>query len=301
MYELSPRLKYRILEKSIEILVPNQGLVTISNLDSRDINIFESLVKKNSKQIENSKIIKKLKKLNFLISRIDKENDLENRNIAWYNYYSKDPLKVLDVFSKIKICILGCGGLGSVIFNQLLQAGFRNLIIVDNSVIDQPDLNRQLIFKKSDINSFKVDVLEKYAITEYDNLSIKTYKDYIDSPAILNKIIDSEQPEFIFNCIDTPGNIKQIVMTSILQTDSIILFGSVGLTDGTIGPLLDNPEDKINYLKKIKNEDYSKVLLGSISMTNSIIASKMALECVFYYLNLPVKSYNKEIVLDFEN
>ncbi|THA46495.1 HesA/MoeB/ThiF family protein, partial [Histophilus somni] len=51
---------------------------------------------------------------------------------------------------------LGCGGLGSHILYELTAVGFLNITIVDFDKIELSNLNRQILYKESDIGKSKV-------------------------------------------------------------------------------------------------------------------------------------------------
>ena len=39
------------------------------------------------------------------------------------------------------VCIIGCGGLGGSVIEQLIRVGFENLTIVDEDVFDKTNMN----------------------------------------------------------------------------------------------------------------------------------------------------------------
>lgn len=59
------------------------------------------------------------------------------------NYFDE---KMLEKLSKVKVLIIGCGGLGSNIAIMLVRSGIKNLTIVDFDRVDISNLNRQNYF-----------------------------------------------------------------------------------------------------------------------------------------------------------
>lgn len=59
------------------------------------------------------------------------------------NYFDE---KMLEKLSKVKILIIGCGGLGSNIAVLLVRCGVKNLTIIDFDKVDISNLNRQNYF-----------------------------------------------------------------------------------------------------------------------------------------------------------
>ncbi len=59
------------------------------------------------------------------------------------------------------VLIAGVGGLGTVVAESLVRAGVGRLWLVDNDRVSEPDLNRQILYKRQDIGQKKVDVAVK--------------------------------------------------------------------------------------------------------------------------------------------
>jgi len=62
-----------------------------------------------------------------------------------------------------KVAIIGCGGLGSVIANNLTRAGIGFLRLIDNDKLELSNLQRQFLFDENDVkkNLFKVMAAKK--------------------------------------------------------------------------------------------------------------------------------------------
>lgn len=58
---------------------------------------------------------------------------------------------------RAKVLVLGAGGLGCPILTYLAAAGIGSLGIVDEDVVDESNLHRQVLYTMDDVGSFKVD------------------------------------------------------------------------------------------------------------------------------------------------
>ena len=54
--------------------------------------------------------------------------------------------KLFDCNKQARILIVGVGGIGCEIIKNLIQLGFKNLLLVDYDKIDITNLNRQFFF-----------------------------------------------------------------------------------------------------------------------------------------------------------
>ena len=57
-----------------------------------------------------------------------------------------------------KVVIIGCGGLGGYLIEELARLGVGNLVLIDSDVIEEHNLNRQLLSSLEALNRAKVEV-----------------------------------------------------------------------------------------------------------------------------------------------
>ncbi len=72
-------------------------------------------------------------------------------------------IKLIDV-KKLKetaVLVIGVGGLGCPVAEILTRCGIGKLYLIDKGIIDEPDLNRQILYTQKDIGKKKVEVATK--------------------------------------------------------------------------------------------------------------------------------------------
>ena len=84
----------------------------------------------------------------------EKEYEIFSR-LFILNEFSEENLKIL---SKIKIGIVGIGGIGCPLSQYLVSSGVKELLLVDGDIIEKSNLNRQILFNLNDIGRKKVEV-----------------------------------------------------------------------------------------------------------------------------------------------
>lgn len=62
---------------------------------------------------------------------------------------------------KAKVLIAGVGGLGCTVSSLLIRLGAGQVYLLDDAVVDEPDLNRQILYDRSDLGHKKVVVAQK--------------------------------------------------------------------------------------------------------------------------------------------
>jgi hypothetical protein len=285
--KLRSDLKYNYTETTLKVAVPLRGVFTLYGVTREDFDIFKRLslgfdvneisilkYKPIFRVLENAQLINTNVNFGGL-------NSIDTRTLEWLNHYVTDPVSKLQYLRQQKIAILGCGGLGSEIYLNLLRIGFRNFFILDSSTVDLPDLNRQAIYRRADIGKEKVEVCSDFAKSEFKDVTISTSTVKITNEFDLSSILNHENPDFIYSCIDEPvGLAKYIVTKASINIKSPVIFGEVGLNDAVIGPLLKNSYDKSDYAWFLNNSslcaELNSICEGSLSFTNSIAANLQA-------------------------
>ncbi len=83
--------------------------------------------------------------------------------IKWW-----DQKKIQDA----KILVVGAGALGNEILKNLALLGAGNIIVVDMDTIEESNLSRSILFRKSDIGRLKAEVAEDYVKNIYPDCKI---------------------------------------------------------------------------------------------------------------------------------
>lgn len=125
------------------------------------------------------------------------DNTEFNRQVLAFGATGQAKLK------KLKICIVGLGGTGSIIAQQLSYLGVENFLLIDPDNVENTNLNRLVGATFKDIGAPKVNTIERNLKAIRPTASVETNQGSIidDSTASLLKEVD-----FIFCCTDSHGS-----------------------------------------------------------------------------------------------
>lgn len=239
------------------------------------------------------KFLKNLKENNFLrtyssyTSYLEAEK-LDNYNYKQYRYLEakfEDPVLAYDKLVNSTVCILGVGGVGISIIENLVGCGVKKYLLIDFDVVEKSNFNRQFIFKNEDIGRDKILCTRKYITDRIEKAEIKCLKQKINSVEDFEKIIASNKVDMVINAADYPTNIEDIVYHTCAKFHMPSISVGIGRDSGYWGPLKigDIPQrNNSKELQSLTEPIIAKPTEVSLGIINTIISSMAALDIVLY-------------------
>jgi len=100
------------------------------------------------------------------------------------------------------VLIIGLGGVGGICAEMIVRAGVGKMTIVDNDLIDESNINRQIPALQSTVKQSKAKVLANRLIDINPLLELTVLEIFVDDTLTLN-LIEKEKWDYIVDCIDT--------------------------------------------------------------------------------------------------
>ena len=148
--------------------------------------------------------------------------------------------KNIEKLFKLKITIIGLGGIGCPLVKYLLSSGIRNFTLIDGDIVEKSNLNRQILFTIDDLGKKKVDVAKKILLKNNPKSIIKTIDKNINSQNV-NLLKNSS---IIIDTIDNWENTK-ILNEFCVNNNITYLFSSVVGFDVQIGVFPNNKKNHV--------------------------------------------------------
>ena len=160
----------------------------------------------------------------------EKEYEIFSR-LFILNEFSEDNLKIL---SKIKIGIVGIGGIGCPLSQYLVSSGVKELLLVDGDIVEKSNLNRQILFNLNDIGKKKVEVAKhklKLINSEckIDMIDVNVSSSNLNSLNDCNIIVDATDDWFtskLLNEYCIKHSINFLYSSALRHDLQIILFNN---------------------------------------------------------------------------
>jgi molybdopterin/thiamine biosynthesis adenylyltransferase len=107
------------------------------------------------------------------------------------------------ILESMRIGIVGLGGTGSIVLQQLLHLGIRDLLLIDPDTIEETNLNRLVGATPLDVGYPKVTVAEAWAHKINPNVKIEVRQGSVLRASVAQLLADTD---FTFCCTDSHGS-----------------------------------------------------------------------------------------------
>ncbi len=107
------------------------------------------------------------------------------------------------ILKSIRVGIVGLGGTGTVVLQQLAHLGVRKFLLVDPDIVDETNLNRLIGARSKDISKSKVSIAAAWAKRIEPSAEIESKKESVLLERSARPLVDTD---FVFCCTDSEGS-----------------------------------------------------------------------------------------------
>ena len=136
-------------------------------------------------------------------------------------------------FKGLKVLVLGAGGVGCEVLHNLATAGISSIHVIDMDTVDLTNLNRQFLFRSSDIGQFKASAAAHFIMKRFPHVTVTYSNDRVEKnpPAFFSEF------NFVLLAVDTIRARKWVnAMLASLVMWRPVLVTAADAAAGTAGP-----------------------------------------------------------------
>lgn len=152
------------------------------------------------------------------------------------------------------VAIFGVGGVGGYVLESLVRSGVGHIVIIDNDVVSESNINRQIIATTKTIGLAKVDVAEERAKEINPDVEIIKYKTFY-LPENRNQF-DFGKYDYVVDAIDTvTAKIDIILQCKLLNVPIISAMGAGNKMNPTMLEVSDISKTEMDPLCKVMRRE----------------------------------------------
>ncbi len=197
----------------------------------------------------------------------------------------------MDTLSTKTALIIGCGGLGGYVIEELARAGVGKLILVDGDVFSRSNMNRQLMAKEETLGVPKANVYAK-RLGEISHCTVESHVAFFDEGNA--SLID--KADVVIDCVDNVPT-RKFIAKECRRRGKLFVHGAIEGEEGQV--MLCFPGDK-TFEKFYANVDDS-TRHETVSYAVATVASIQANVAVKALLGQTEKFEKKLILIDLES
>lgn len=149
---------------------------------------------------------------------------LDERYMRQVLFWGEEKQQLLE---RATVLVAGIGGLGATVSQLLARAGIGKLYLVDDGLVDWPDLHRQLLYTEADIGQSKLDVARERLLQINSTVKIELLRARIDR--------SFEPPEeiiFVADCLDNYSS--RFDLAACLTSGTLLVHGGIDKEQGQV-------------------------------------------------------------------
>lgn len=210
--------------------------------------------------------------------------------------------EVIERIAKARVIIFGVGGVGSWCAEALVRSGIRHLTIVDNDVVADTNLNRQLMATIDTVGQVKVEALRNRLLSINPDAEITALRQTYSKDT--QESFRLETYDFVVDAIDSLKDKTSLIMhaTEIAKSIRTGKLKREGITNelifiSSMGAALrmDPTQVRVAEFWKVRNDTLARAIRRKLKHNQQTPAVKF--QCV-YSEELPMQNLGDDNALD---
>lgn len=176
-------------------------------------------------------------------------------------YFSRTELlfgkEKMEILKNSRVAVFGVGGVGGYVVEALARSGVGCLDIIDNDVVSESNINRQIIATVDTIGKFKVDVARDRILSINPQVVVNAHNTFFMPDT--SQLFDFKEYDYVVDAIDTvTGKLELIQRAFDAGTPIISSMGAGNKLDPTAFRVSDISKTSVCPLAKVMRRELKK-------------------------------------------
>jgi molybdopterin/thiamine biosynthesis adenylyltransferase len=158
-------------------------------------------------------------------------------NLAFLRTFSNMAASAETMVRRVRdshVLVLGVGGLGSNVLQNLCGLGVGRLTLVDRDDVEPRNFARQFVYRAQDIGRPKIERAAEW-VREFDpQIEVRTIRADFTDAASVAQVVESTRPDAVCAAVDDPAEIDQWVNAACVRVGVPFVRGGMTVTEGVI-------------------------------------------------------------------
>jgi len=179
----------------------------------------------------------------------------------------------LEMLQKSTVLIAGVGGLGCIVSELLVRRGIGELILVDQKEIDEPDLNRQLLYTSADLGRQKLEIAKQRLEAIHSFTKIETIDMKISDNMDFFDKVGTYKFAGIADCLDNYNS--RFDLEKLLNDDNFLIHGGVRNDFGQVTTITKGKSLKALYAGQKEDGEPIPVCPEVVAIIGSLMVKEI--------------------------
>ena len=215
---------------------------------------------------------------------------LEHRYDRNFLALTNDECKTLHA---ARVTVVGCGGLGGYVAEQLARIGVGHLRLIDSDVFEETNLNRQLFCTECTLGIPKVHVAAERLVEVNSEVQVDAYKETLTCNNAAQLIAESQ---CVIDCLDTVQSRFQLAL-ACQKSEIPLVYGAISGWFGQVCTIMPKDVSFVSIYGDAEDKEANNSQ-GNLPFSAGVVASFQAAEAIKVLLRKPDILRNRLLMID---
>ncbi len=198
-----------------------------------------------------------------------------------------------EVLRTARVVVVGCGGLGGYVAEQLARIGVGHLRLIDSDIFEESNLNRQLFCTETSLGMSKVQVAAKRLAEVNSEICVDTCKEALTCDNASELIAESQ---CVIDCLDNVQARFQLAL-ACQNSEIPLVYGAISGWFGQVCTIMPKDTSFVSIYGAVedKKADDSQ---GNLPFSAGVVASFQVAEAIKVLLGKPDILRNRLLMID---